>query len=51
MSFNQVNFSDKNARETKNVKRLDALLKMVFDCTQQKESNQLDQNGQTSAQI
>jgi hypothetical protein len=36
-SFNQVKFSPKNARETKNVKRLDALLKMVFDCKQQGE--------------
>lgn len=31
-SFIQVNFSPKNTRETKKVKRLDALLKMVFDC-------------------
>lgn len=34
ISFNHVNFSPKNTRETKNVKRLDALLKMVFDCKQ-----------------
>lgn len=37
INFTKVNFSPKNARETKKVKRLDALLKMVFDCTQQEE--------------
>lgn len=36
-SFTQVKFSPKNTRETKNVKRLDALLKMVFDCTQHEQ--------------
>jgi hypothetical protein len=30
-----VNFSPRNTRETTKVKRLETLLKMVFDCTQQ----------------
>lgn len=36
-SFTHVNFSPKNARETKNVKRLEALLRMVFDYSKQEE--------------
>lgn len=31
-SFTHVNFSPKNARATKKVKRLEVLLKIVFDC-------------------
>ena len=36
-SFTQVNFSPKNAKETKNVKRLEALLKMVLDCRHERK--------------
>ena len=36
-SFNQVNLSPKNARDTRKVKRLDALLKIVFDCISHKK--------------
>lgn len=35
-SFTHVNFSPKNARETKNVKRLEPLLKIVFDYRKKK---------------
>jgi hypothetical protein len=41
-SFNQVNFSPKNASETKKVKRLDALLKIVFDCISHEKVTNLE---------
>lgn len=44
ISFTQVKFSPKNARETKKVNRLDALLKMVFDCKQQEQRTNQTQN-------
>lgn len=39
-SLTQVNFSPKNARATRKVKRLETLLKMVFDCKKQWQGTQ-----------
>jgi len=43
-SFNHVNFSPKNISETRKVKRLDALLNMVFDCKHTKMKKKLQPN-------
>lgn len=40
-NFIHVNFSPKNTRDTKKVKRLDELLKMVFDCTETSQTIRL----------
>lgn len=41
ISFTQVKISPKNTRDTRNVNKLDELLKMVFDCKENQNHNRI----------